>query len=94
MALQCVLWWAAIGGWEWLRSLTAVIPCAAQVCLALQYIHREKHVVHRDLTPSNIMIGADDVVKVADFGLAKQVLMRGQGVWCGEWESFIRRVGA
>jgi len=43
-----------------------------QMCLALRYIHKEKHVVHRDLTPSNVMINADGVVKLADFGLAKQ----------------------
>ena len=43
-----------------------------QICLALRYIHKERNVVHRDLTPSNVMINADGVVKVADFGLAKQ----------------------
>ena len=33
----------------------------AQVCLALRYCHKNKHVVHRDLTPSNIMINEDHV---------------------------------
>ena len=35
------------------------------------YLHRHD-VVHRDLTPSNILITADGVVKLADFGLARQ----------------------
>ena len=44
----------------------------SQLCLALRYIHKERHVVHRDLTPSNIMLSAEGVIKLADFGLAKQ----------------------
>lgn len=44
-----------------------------QICLALRYLHDVKRVVHRDLTPSNIMIGSSPKrVKVTDFGLARK----------------------
>ncbi|RVE63105.1 hypothetical protein OJAV_G00165220 [Oryzias javanicus] len=43
-----------------------------QVCLALRYLHKEKRIVHRDLTPNNIMLGEKDKVTITDFGLAKQ----------------------
>uniref|UniRef100_A0A3Q1HXN9 NIMA-related kinase 10 n=1 Tax=Acanthochromis polyacanthus TaxID=80966 RepID=A0A3Q1HXN9_9TELE len=42
-----------------------------QMCLALRYLHKEKRIVHRDLTPNNIMLGEKDKVTI-DFGLAKQ----------------------
>ncbi|XP_030619999.1 serine/threonine-protein kinase Nek10 [Delphinapterus leucas] len=43
-----------------------------QLCLALRYLHKEKRIIHRDLTPNNIMLGDKDRVTVTDFGLAKQ----------------------
>ncbi|XP_056376029.1 serine/threonine-protein kinase Nek10 isoform X2 [Hyla sarda] len=43
-----------------------------QLCLALRYLHKEKRIVHRDLSPNNIMLGEKDKVTVTDFGLAKQ----------------------
>uniref|UniRef100_UPI00398F423F serine/threonine-protein kinase Nek10 isoform X3 n=1 Tax=Pristiophorus japonicus TaxID=55135 RepID=UPI00398F423F len=43
-----------------------------QICLALRYLHKEKRIVHRDLTPNNIMLGEQDKVTITDFGLAKQ----------------------
>ncbi|XP_050988014.1 serine/threonine-protein kinase Nek10 [Labeo rohita] len=43
-----------------------------QICLALRYLHKEKRIIHRDLTPNNIMLGERDKVTITDFGLAKQ----------------------
>jgi serine/threonine-protein kinase len=39
------------------------------VCEALDYIHSQG-VVHRDLKPENLMVGADDSVKLIDFGIS------------------------
>ncbi|THG94372.1 hypothetical protein EW026_g7088 [Hermanssonia centrifuga] len=43
------------------------------VCSALQYLHLEKNMIHRDLKPQNILIfGLDPIsVKLTDFGLTK-----------------------
>lgn len=39
-----------------------------QIVLGLRYIHKEKHIVHRDLTPNNIMLGENDKVTISKLG--------------------------
>ena len=34
----------------------------------------EKGIVHRDLAASNVLVSEDNVAKVSDFGLAKQIM--------------------
>jgi serine/threonine-protein kinase len=46
------------------------VEIAAQACNGLDYAHR-RGVIHRDVKPGNLIISTDDVVKLADFGIAK-----------------------
>jgi serine/threonine protein kinase len=44
-----------------------------EVCRALDYAHRRMNVVHRDITPRNVMVDEEGHVKVIDFGIAAPV---------------------
>jgi serine/threonine protein kinase len=50
--------------------LTARIELFLQVCDAVEYAHRQL-VIHRDLKPDNILVGADGELKLLDFGIAR-----------------------
>src|SRR3984885_11802414 len=44
-----------------------------EVCRALDYAHRRMDVVHRDVTPRNVMVDEEGQIKVIDFGIAAPV---------------------
>ncbi|MDD2930028.1 MAG: protein kinase, partial [Sideroxydans sp.] len=54
------------GGVPLQRLLDIAIPLATAVAAA-----HEQGIIHRDLKPGNVMIGAGDVIKILDFGLAR-----------------------
>jgi serine/threonine protein kinase len=59
-------------------TLADALYIISHVCTALHYAH-EKHdiegrpqrIIHRDVSPSNVLISHDGAIKVCDFGIAK-----------------------
>ena len=53
--------------------LEQVIPLVQQMAAALDYAHQHK-VIHRDVKPENMLIGAENQILLSDFGLALPAL--------------------
>ena len=48
------------------------VDIARQTCRAVAHAHA-KGVIHRDIKPTNLLLGRGDLIKVADLGLAKSL---------------------
>jgi serine/threonine protein kinase len=62
----------------------------SHVCTALHYAHEKRdlegrslHLVHRDVSPSNVLISHDGAIKVCDFGIAKASNRRSENTQSG-----------
>ncbi|WDT75103.1 MAG: serine/threonine-protein kinase [Candidatus Manganitrophus sp.] len=62
-------------------SIGDALLIVSKICSALDYAHRKKdlngndlHLVHRDISPQNILISYEGEVKLVDFGIAKAAM--------------------
>ena len=51
-------------------DLNRAIDYSCQICNAVDHAHRQG-VIHRDLRPANVLVGENDMLKVADFGTSR-----------------------
>jgi len=72
---------------QWLRPEWA-LRLVAECCKGLGYAHSECNILHRDVTPANILVSVEGAVKLVDFGIAKamnQVSVTDPGMLKGKY---------
>ena len=56
-----------------------------QIVNAVYFLH-QNNIIHRDIKPENILIGENDVLKLCDFGWAKELNVNKRATFCGTME--------
>jgi serine/threonine protein kinase len=69
--------------------LEKTLRYATHVALGMRHLHRF-NIVHRDLKAENVLINQDDIAKIADFGLSREInIDNGMTIMAGtpKWEA-------
>ncbi|XP_045067346.1 tyrosine-protein kinase FRK isoform X2 [Coregonus clupeaformis] len=61
-------------------GISEQIEIAAQVASGMAYLEQQNY-IHRDLAARNVLVGENNVCKVADFGLARVFMMESENVY-------------
>jgi fyn-related kinase len=56
-------------------KLQQLIDMAAQIAAGMAYLESQNY-IHRDLAARNVLVADNNVVKIADFGLARLIKVR------------------
>ena len=56
-----------------------------QIVNAVYFLHRN-NIIHRDIKPENILLGDNDLLKLCDFGWAKELTVNNRSTFCGTLE--------
>ena len=76
--LLWVTWWPSyctVGKGRALK-LPQLIDISGQIASGMAYLELQNY-IHRDLAARNILVGEQNLVKIADFGLARVIKVRG-----------------
>lgn len=61
---------SAIAGKGRSLKMPVLIDMAAQIAAGMAYLESQNY-IHRDLAARNVLVGDNNIVKIADFGLAR-----------------------